>query len=235
MKIPILICVPFWKGDQGQAIEMCRIIAGLQVGHVQQTAHVMLIARQDCPQDPNMVKIISAKFNTHTFKSPSPLRGWPSGPNGMFGTTMIHIANQFSKNYECVFWMEPDCVPLRPNWFWDLVLAWRGRHPNAKIVGCRHDCDGNGKGDHITGCALYDPNIARIMPAITRCDHIAWDYALRDKIVAIGGSTNLIQNLYKQRNVHAGVADQNGVSVVHGIKDRSLSLHVMRKFGIRQS
>ena len=235
MNVPILICIPFWKGDQGQAIELCRIIAGLQAAHAAQTAHVMLINRQDCPMDTNMVKIISSKFNTLTYKSPSALRGWPSGPNGMFGTTMIHIANQFAKNYECVFWMEPDCVPLKPNWFWDLVLEWRRKHPKAKIVGCRHDCNGNGTGDHITGCALYDPNIARIMPAITRCCNIAWDYALRDRIVAIGGSTKLIQNRYRQINVPAGAIEEPGVSVCHGVKDRSVVNAVVRKYGIRMS
>lgn len=233
MKVPILICIPHWKGDQAQAIELCKIMVGLQAGHAGQTAHVMLINRQDCIMDQNMVKIISARFNTRTYKSPSALRGWPSGPNGMFGTTMIHISNQFVRNYECVFWMEPDCVPLRPNWFWDLVLEWRRKHPGAKIVGCRHDCDGGGKGDHITGCALYDPNIARIMPDITRCDKTAWDYALRDRIVAIGGSTSLIQNLYKQTKLPPSVIEQTGVCILHGVKDWSVVNAVKRKFGIR--
>lgn len=231
--VPILICVPFWSGDMGQATTMLRVMAGLQAGHAQQLAHVMLINRQDCKLDMNMVKIISSRFNVFTFQSPSPLRGWPSGPNGMFGTTMINISNNFSKKYECVYWMEPDCVPIRPNWFWDLVLAWRGRHPTCRILGCRHDCDGNGKGDHITGCALYDPDIARIMPAITRCDRVAWDYALRDKIVAIGGSTRLIQNRYKQTNLPAGVIEEPGVCIIHGCKDLSVVNAVKRKYGLR--
>lgn len=235
MKIPILICIPFWSGDQSQAIDLCRILVGLQSNHAGQLAHVMLIARQDCKMDQNMVKIISAKFNTFTFKSPSPLRGWPSGPNGMFGTTMIHISNNFSKNYEVVYWMEPDCTAIRPNWFWDLVLEWRKRHPSARVVGCRSDCNGNGTGDHITGCALYDPDIARIMPAITRCDGLAWDYALRDKIIAVGGNTNLIQNRYKQTRLPASVIEEPGVCIIHGVKCRSVVNAVARKYNIKLS
>lgn len=230
MKVPILICLPFWKGDQPQAIELCRIMAGLQAGHAGHTAHVMLINRQDCRMDPNMIKIISAKFNTFTFKSPSALRGWPGGCNGMFGTTMIHISNNFSKNYECIYWLEPDCVPIRPNWFWDLVLEWRKRHPKALIVGSRSDCDGNGKGDHISGASLYHPNIARLMPYLTTCDGTAWDYLHREKIVANGGHTNLIQQRYHQRGLPAGVIEEPGVSVIHGVKDNSIINAVKAKY-----
>lgn len=233
MKIPILICIPFWSGDQGEALELCKIIAGLQPGHAGNLAHFMLVNRQDCPMDPNMVKIISAKFNVHTFKSPSPMRGWPAGPNGMFGTTMIHIANQFVKLYEVVYWMEPDCVPIRPNWFWDLVLEWRRKHPKAKVIGCRHDCNGDGTGDHLSGCCLYDPNIARILPCITTSGNVAWDYAHRAKIVAIGAHTNLIQNHYKATTGDPRIIDQQGVSIIHGYKTSFVRDLVKAKFNIR--
>lgn len=231
--IPILIVIPFWSGDQGLAIQLCRIIAGLQNAHAGNTANVLLVSRQDCKEDPNMVKIISPKFNTLTYKSQSPLKGWPAGANGIFGSSMIHISNVLGNKYECVYWMEPDCVPIRPNWFWDLVLTWRKRHPTCKIIGHRSDCDGNGKGDHITGCSIYDPNIARILPEITRCDNVAWDYLHRNKIVRIGGSTNLIQNRYRQTNLPPGVIEEPGVVIIHGTKDNSVVNAVARKYNIK--
>lgn len=230
--VPILICLPFWSGDKTHAIEICRIVAGLQSVHVGQTAHFMLVCRQDCQVDDNMIKIISPKFNTFTYQSTSALRGWPAGPNGMFGSTMIHIANNGVNKYECVYWLEPDCVPTKPNWFWDLVLEWRKRHPSTRIVGCRADCNGDGTGDHISGCALYDPNIARIFPALTTCDLVAWDYHHRAKIVSMGGPTNLIQNRYKQTNIDAGVIEEPGVVLIHGVKDMSVINAVKRKYGI---
>lgn len=232
---PILICIPFWEQDRTQAIELCRIIEGLQPHHVQKAAHVMLVARQDCSIDQNMVKIISKKFNTFTHQSTSPLKGWPSGPNGMFASTMIKIATTAKDLYECVYWMEPDCIPIVPNWFWYLVEEWRRRHPQANIVGCRLDCNGDGTGDHITGCALYHPDIARIMPEITRCDNVAWDYELRARIVAMGGHTKLIANLYKATNLFPeslqGLLD-NGTMVVHGAKDDSVVRFVKKKYNI---
>lgn len=223
--IPILICLPFWDGDKTHAVELCRIIAGLQSGHVGQLANVLLVNRQDCPHDKNMVNIVSRKFNTLTYKTQSPLRGWPQGPNGMFGSTMIHIANNYKDKYECIYWMEPDAIPICPNWFWNLVEEWRRRHPKTLVVGCRADCNGNGTGEHITGCALYHPNIARLMPCLTTCSVVAWDYMHRDKIIQVAGHTNLIQNHYKGRNFDPKTLDvvlKAGCSIVHGIKDLSL-------------
>lgn len=233
-KVPILICIPYWEKDKTEAIEVCKIIAGLQTGHVGATAHVLLICRQDSTIDPNMVKIVSAKFNTFTYKSQSPLKGWPAGPNGMFGNAMIHIANNFKEKYECLYWLEPDAIPIRPNWFWDLVLEWRRKHPNAWIVGCRADCNGDGTGDHITGCAIYHPNIARLMPCLTTCSLVAWDYMHRAKIIQVAGHTKLIENYYKARNLPHTIVDRanHGVVIVHGAKDRSVINAVKSKYRI---
>lgn len=230
---PILIAIPFWQGDKSQAIALCRIIAGLQSHHVGTTAHILLVCRQDCAIDHNMINILKPKFQVFTYHSSSALKGWPSGSNGMFGSTMIHIANTAVKNYECVYWMEPDAIPISPNWFWCLVEEWRKRHPTSLVVGCRSDCNGNGTGDHVTGCALYHPNIARLMPYLTTCDNVAWDYQCRDKIVAVAGSTGLIQNRYRERNVDAGVIEEPGVVIIHGVKDDSVINSVAKKYNIK--
>lgn len=233
--IPILIVIPFWQNDQPHAIELCRILAGLQSVHVSNAAHVMLVARQDCNMDENMVKIISQKFNTLTYKSNSPLRGWPAGSNGMFGSTMIHISNNFVARYECIYWMEPDAIPIVPNWFANIVSEWRTRHPSVNIMGCRSDCNGDGTGDHITGCAAYHPNIARIYPALTYCDNVAWDYLHREKIVAMGKHTPLIENWYRATSAPIGILDRInvGVNIIHGFKDYSVINHVKKKYNIR--
>lgn len=235
IKIPILIVIPFWQGDKAQAVELCKIVAGLQPVHVGNAAHVMLVSRQDCPMDQNMVKIISQKFNTLTFQSRSPLRGWPAGSNGMFGSSMIHISNSFKDKYECVYWMEPDAIPIIPNWFSNLVKEWRTRHPSVNIVGCRSDCNGDGTGDHITGCAVYHPNIARIFPQLTICSNIAWDYLHRGRIVAMGKHTPLIENWYRARNAPYGILDRVnvGVNIIHGHKDLSVVNHVKMKYKIK--
>lgn len=231
-QIPILIVIPFWSGDKTQAIELLKIIAGLQAGHAGQTAHILLVCRQDTNIDQNMIKIISPKFNIFTYKSQSPLRGWPQGPNGMFGSTMIHLANSFKNKYEVIYWMEPDSTPVCPNWFWCLVQEWRKRHPSALIVGSRSTIDGSSQTDHISGACLYHPNIARLMPYLTTCQTVAWDYLHRDKIIASGGPTKLIQQRYHQTGLPAGVINEPGIVVIHGCKDNSIVNAVKNKYKI---
>ena len=232
---PMIVCIPFWQGDKDKAMDLCKILAGLQSHHVGSLVHILLVARQDCQHDVNMIKIVMAKFNCFTHVTNSPLRGWPNGPNGMFGNTMVHIANNNKKNqYECIYWMEPDAIPICPNWFMDLLHVWRTRHPKTLIVGCRGDCNGDGSGDHITGCALYHPNIARLMPKLTGVTGQAWDYRYRAEIVQVGGHTHLIENHYNARNADPGIMERAklGVRIIHGFKDRSMVINVGKKFGI---
>lgn len=235
---PMLVCIPFWQGDKDKAMDLCRILSGLQDHHVGNIVHVLLVARQDCKHDSNMIKIVAAKFNTFTHVSKSPLKGWPNGPNGMFGSTMIHISNNQKKNqYECIYWMEPDAIPLCPNWFMDLLHVWRTRHMKSLVVGCRSTIDGNSQSDHITGCALYHPNIARLMPELTGCTGMAWDYKYRAKIIENGGHTPLIENWYNARKADPGIVDRDkvGVRIIHGFKDRSIVEHVAKKYKIKLS
>lgn len=233
--VPILIVIPFWQGDLAQATELLRLLADLQGSHAGQTAHVMLVNRKDCKLDPNLVKIISPKFNVLTYTSESNLKGWPAGPNGMFGTTMIRIANYHKGKYEVIYWMEPDSVPLHPNWHHDLVKVWRKRHPLAKVMGHRHDCNGDGSGDHCSGSCLYDPLIMKFMPKLAS-SIAAWDYEHRASIVRVCEHTHLIHNLYKARDVDPNTLEtflKQGVAVVHGIKCQSGINWVKQKYGFK--
>jgi hypothetical protein len=231
---PMVVCIPFWEADKAQALDLVKILTGLQDHHVGSVVHLLLVARQDCKHDTEMIKLAMTKFSVFTFISPSPLRGWPNGPNAMFGRTISHIANNGKNKYEVIYWMEPDAIPLCPNWFMDLLSEWRKRHPKCLVIGSRGDCNGDGSGDHISGCALYHPNIAKLMPELTGCTGQAWDYKHRAKIVAVGQHTNMIENFYHARNAPENIADRSelGVRVIHGHKDRSVVISVAKKYGI---
>lgn len=225
--IPILICLPYWTGDVEMCRGMAKLMADLQPVHAGNSCAVMICARQDCAIDGYIAEVLKHKFNVLNFVTSSPLRGWPEGPNGMFGSTMIHIyTSRF--NIQTAYWMEADCVPTRPSWFSELHDAWVRRAPGANIVGCRHDCHGDGSGDHITGCAMYDPNIASILPKITTSSQWAWDYEHRADIVQMGQHTNLIYNAYKARNVAPTILEY-GAAIIHGVKDYSLQRIVREK------
>lgn len=233
--VPLLVVIAFWERDQGDAIELCRLLCGLQEKHAGQEVHIMLVNRQDCKMDPNLVKIAAQKFNVLTHRSTSAQRGWPMGCNGMFASSMMHIGMRLKNRYETVYWMEPDAIPIHPNWHRALVHAWRKRHPSALVVGCRADCNGDGSGDHISGSCLYHPEITKKIPQIVATKGAAWDYEHRAVIVRNGQHTNLIANHYKARNIlPATIEDllKQGVVILHGTKDRSVINYVRTKYGI---
>lgn len=219
-KLPMLIILSYWNGDRELARQAAELMADLQPHHVGSVCEVMVSCRQDCKIDQNIVAKLKTRFNTRTHVCTSPLRGWPGGCNGMFGSSMQHVSNSLA-HYDCVFWMEADCTPMYTNWFADLYNEWVKRPDGVKIVGCKCDANGNGTGWHITGCALYDPQIARIMPEIAYADSWAWDWGCRDKILKIGSHTNAIGLKYKATELQADILDQR-YSVIHGFKNDAL-------------
>lgn len=230
-KLPILIVLSYWEGDRDLARQVADLMADLQPHHVGSACEVLISCRQDSKIDQNILGKLRTRFNVKTHVCSSPLRGWPGGCNGMFGSSMIHVANSLSY-YDCVFWMEADCVPMYCNWFVDIHSEWAKRPQGVHIVGCKCDANGNGTGWHITGCALYDPNIARILPEITLASTWAWDWGCKDKIVKIGSHTNSIGLKYKARDATASDLE-GGYSVMHGFKDNSL-INLVRAHRVNQ-
>lgn len=225
--VSLLIVIPYWDGDIAMAKEMVKLIADLQPDHAKREAEILLVNRQDCKADPGMIACLKSKFNVHTLKSFSPMVGWPQGCNGMFGSAMIHVSQNMPV-YGGVFWMEADCTPMRPSWHSELAAAWRARKPLTKVMGWIGDCNGDGTGFHITGCAVYDTKIAQILPDITMSCIAPWDYEHRNLIMGVGEKTTLIENCYRRAEPDPALLE-SGYAVVHGFKNDSLLKMVREK------
>lgn len=221
-KLPIIVAIPFWERDRNQALDLCKLIAHMEPEPAKNEATFLVVNRQDCVPDMKMVDLLATKFTAMTFRSRSPKRGWPSGPNGMFATTMLQLASTVATQFDCIFWMEPDCVPMRPTWWRELLEVWRNREPGKLIVGYND-------GKHINGNALYDPNIARRLPFLALSDRMAWDWEHRKAMVDYGESTNLIYNAYRATKALPD-AINSPHAVIHGYKDDSLMRLVASKY-----
>lgn len=105
------------------------------------------------------------------------------------------------------------------------------------VVGCRGTIDGTTQSDHITGCALYHPNIAKLMPKLTSCTGMAWDYRYRAEIIQVGGHTHMIENFYNSKDFKDDIVNRAdlGVRIHHGCKDRSVVEAVAKKYSIKLS
>lgn len=95
-------------------------------------------------------------------KAPAPI--WPYGPNWAFQ----HTARYMSRLWHAWFWMEPDCVPLRPGWLTELNQEYiiKRKPVMGPIV--------KGMG-HCNGTAIYPANFPEICPEAMVCTNVAWD------------------------------------------------------------
>lgn len=232
---PILIALGYWHGDQAAMLSLVKLIVGMQDQHAGRSCAFMLTARRDTNIDSEAVDRLASRFNVFTHKSVRFDTGWPSGSNGIFGSTMIEIALK-RRDSDCVFWMEPDCVPLRKDWHQVLAAAWKTRQPGKLILGHKLSIDGRPEGMHINGCALYDTQIARKMPGLTSAGLGAWDWQHRVGIVKNGQDTPVIRLYYKHENAPKNFIEgfkANAPAVVHGFKDRSLLELAAKKFSVK--
>lgn len=230
---PILITLPYWSGDADMMRSVVKLCVGLQKEHVRRSCAFMLVARRDTPMDQDMVKLLATRFDVFTHQSNRFEKGWPQGPNGIFASTIIEVANR-RNDVDCMFWLETDCVPMRPDWHQVLASEWRNRKPGVLVVGCKTTVDGSADSSHITGCALYDPKIALKMKVLTACSAGAWDWEHRRKILGVGQHTDRVHMIYRGKNADPKLVTQkNPPAVLHGIKDDSLLRLMSQKHGIK--
>ena len=225
---PFLICIPYWEGDRNECRSMTDLMVDLEPKHAGHECKVMLCRRQDCEPDETMLNKIRTRFDTEDFRCTSPLRGYPAGSNGQFSSTALNVANS-TPQYSGWLWMEPDCVPMYPGWWRDLRKEWMSRGPGVKIMGWKGDCNGDGTGWHITGCAIHDQQFARAVPGVTQSDLIAWDYQHRAKILAVSQETSKIHLCWRAHDAQVDIFFKH-YAMVHGYKDGSLRRIVREKF-----
>lgn len=97
---------------------------------------------------------------------------WPNGPNWAFQ----HAARHMQPGGRSWFWMESDCMPLRPNWSSILNSEYHAaRKPIMGVIV-------RGMG-HCNGTAIYPPNFPKLSSAAMKCSDVAWDGAMKKETI----------------------------------------------------
>jgi hypothetical protein len=118
-------------------------------------------------------------------------RGWPISCNKAF-ETMAWAAYQ--KYKQPFLWMEPDAVPLKQGWLNDIENDYRAK--GRPFMGDYVAIAGvmpNGV-DHMSGIAVYHPDMPRLAPSIFNNERAAWDIASAYQVTRQMARTNLIQH-----------------------------------------
>lgn len=114
--------------------------------------------------------------------------GWPHGPNYLFQETLNSMNEPF-------LWLEPDCIPLCPEWLDSLNEEYfRMQMPFMGTI----NSDQNKS--HFSGVAVY-PKDARHWYKNKFPTEVAFDMVPQDEIMANCHDTNLIHNFWGKKGL----------------------------------
>lgn len=114
-------------------------------------------------------------------------QGWPGACNFMFAEALKRIGDD-------AFLLEPDAIPLYPNW-WDAIgEAWAQREQGQEFMGAYEPVDI----PHMTGIGVYGRNWRKVAPKIATIQNArGWDTYAADQILPNAKITPLIQHIWR--------------------------------------
>lgn len=191
---PLIVCLPYCRKDVEQARELLLWINELD--HPAMMPAIIMAADHEVDRATVMqLKSLAAKSFSfvRTILVPTKKEGWP--PNQMF----LETAKVIQHSYRFPFlWIEPDCVPLKPDWYFQIELAYN--ECPKKFMGpiIRQDKDASLPKEHLTGCSVYPQDAYDWFSPITVVTEgkTPWDIAGADKVVRAAVNTDLIYHVW---------------------------------------
>lgn len=102
----------------------------------------------------------------------APKAKWPNAPNWVFQ----HTARYMQRQSQPWFWMEPDCIALRPGW----LTIWNDRYfvAGKPLMGFVIPRMG-----HCNGTAIYPANFPTFSRRAMTCTEVAWDGLMKAETI----------------------------------------------------
>ena len=234
----IAIQFQYHSGDMREAEVLARFIADLEPNR-RSDVKFRFIARKDTPSfDMNVIKHVSAKFETSWTHSESTETGWPKGPNGIAYDILLGGERAMQDigwyDVDAFLMLEPDCVPLSASWLDHLIAEWEA----AKLAGkwMMGSWRNSGPaGGHINGNCIIRADIARLAHLKDPPIGYAWDCYVSEKVKATHWfQTGLIRNDFRSYKATEEqlrtpeIGDREPV-LSHGFKDHS-AMNIARKW-----
>jgi hypothetical protein len=118
-------------------------------------------------------------------------QGWPGACNFMFAKALDLVRDD-------AFLLEPDAIPLCPDW-WDIIqAAWKEREPGQEFMG-NYSADDI---PHMTGIGVYGKNWQSVAPKIAEIQNVrGWDTYAADQILPRAKITPLIQHIWRNPRI----------------------------------
>lgn len=255
MNSPLLVVLPFCNKDVQLATNLLAWIDELRVpaaGIKERLPHSLLLVADSKVKRESVLYLKSFAASIFHFVEgiivavPDDRQSWPKGPNFMFHNASQVVQDRYRLPW---LWLEPDCVPMRPEWLSELSAEYAVCPKQFMGTMATVALSPDLPEQHMSGVAVYPPNAHSIMKEACASD-IAFDYASSAAVLGRhrAWETKLIHEIWGS---HAEVPtfkeikapeDKNNVLVpalipksaalFHRCKDGSL-INLMRKPGDR--
>lgn len=123
MSTPILVVIPFHAGNAPVAERLCDWI--FELAGREQRGHVLLVCDAACHAEMRTKILVAAEvaFQTATLAVLTPTEAL--SPTGLSNKLFQFAAAQVAAHYRCAWlWLEPESVPLHPDWQEDLAQLY---------------------------------------------------------------------------------------------------------------
>jgi len=201
----VIIVLPISKNDFTQPLSVFSFIKTLRGFSCYENHELLMVGN---PSDVSYINAVYGliedlfpKKKIHIFNEDGP-RGWPEGPNFYWKQTIEYL--KWEENKLPWFWMELDCVPLKPNWA--NILEQEYIKNNKPCMGTVQDTTTITKdmyriviGKHLQGTAIYPPRVDEICSIWQYVDQLptAFDVITQWEIMPNTADTKLIQQGFR--------------------------------------
>lgn len=232
----MLAVISFYSGDKPLAVNLANWI--LQLGGVSNHDCLLVVDKSTTPI--GVVDPLRKAFKSVTITSAEPVGeqgAWGNGttnaeaPNEAWLTASAYVYHKLNCRW---FWLETDAVPTRSTWLDEIEAEdKRGGKPfmGAFVNIPPHE-------PHMSGIAVYPPNVPDHSLKMATPGTTAWDYAGRGDTVGKGKAhfTTLIQHEYRIHGESPNFPTQESLSVIkpgtavfHRCKNDSLIARLREK------
>lgn len=193
---PLLVVLPYCPKDVAQAKELLTWIAELAEESHTRHCSVLLVADSAVPVDTcKELKAIAQRAFVHdetiAVKVPETRQNWPMAPNVMFHEASKQVIECYKLPW---LWLEPDAVPLKASWLYDLQTAYY-QSPKHYMGAFVESAQPNLPPVHMAGVGIYPSNAHPAMRQFCAGED-AFDMAMAQYVVPRATRTNLIQSLW---------------------------------------
>lgn len=142
--------------------------------------------------------------------------GWPGSCNHIFSSALQFVEKNFNED---MFWLEPDAIPLCPEWYEVIQDEWESREPDNEFMGAYVKLSV----PHMSGVGVYGKNWRRYAPSLIESpDNTAWDIHASKHLVHNTHFTHLIQHTSKNPDIASLDILNDDAVVFHQNKSGSL-------------